>query len=50
MSAQNTRPTDEEFEERKQTYKWFVRGTALFAAHALFVLMILAYVFSDRFG
>ena len=45
-----THPADEEFHDRKQTYKWFVRGTALFAAHALFALIILAYVFSDRFG
>jgi hypothetical protein len=50
MSGPRTHPTDEEFEDRKQTYKWFVHGTALLAGHALFILMILAYVFSDRFG
>jgi hypothetical protein len=32
--------------ERRRTCKWFVRGTFLFAAHALPTLAVLAYVFS----
>jgi hypothetical protein len=36
--------------ERRKVYRWFVRGTLLFAAHVLAVLLVLGYVFSDGFG
>jgi hypothetical protein len=36
--------------ERRRTYTWFVRGTLLFAAHALLILAVLAYVFSGEMG
>ena len=40
----------EEWAEHERTYKYFVRGVILFAAHALIVLLILAWVFSDSLG
>jgi hypothetical protein len=36
--------------ERRKVYRWFVRGTFLFAAHVLAVLLVLGYVFSDGMG
>ena len=36
--------------ERKKLYRWFVRGSFLFAAHVLAVLLVLGYVFSDGMG
>jgi hypothetical protein len=36
--------------ERKKLYRWFVRGSFLFAAHVLAVLLVLGYIFSDGMG
>jgi len=36
--------------EHQRTYRGFVRGVVLFTAHAAIILLILAYVFSDRMG
>jgi hypothetical protein len=43
-------PSCEDFAEHKQTYRYFVRGVLLFAAHVLLILLLLAWVFADRFG
>ena len=40
----------EDWAEHQRTYKLFVRGVLLFAAHALVILLILAWVFSDSLG
>lgn len=37
------RPRDRDFEERLQTYRGFVRGVTLFAAHILVILLLLYY-------
>ena len=39
-----------DLEERRKVYRWFVRGTFLFAAHVLAVLLVLGYIFSGSFG
>jgi hypothetical protein len=36
--------------EHERTYKGFVRGVIIFAAHVLVVLLILGWVFSDSFN
>jgi Bacterial aa3 type cytochrome c oxidase subunit IV len=43
-------PTAEDFVEHEQTYRHFVKGVFIFAAHVLVILLILAWVFADRFG
>jgi hypothetical protein len=40
----------EDWTEHARTYRWFVRGVLLFAAHALVILLILAWVFADEMG
>jgi hypothetical protein len=51
LAAQSSEPAPEiDLAERRKIYRWFVRGTFLFAAHALAVLLVLGYVFSDGFG
>jgi len=40
----------EDWAEHERTYKYFVRGVAVFAAHVLVILLILAWVFSDSLG
>jgi hypothetical protein len=42
--------TDAEMADRRRTYKWFVRGVLLFAVHALVILAVLGWVFSDNMG
>ena len=42
--------SSEDFAEHEKTYRYFVRGVFLFAAHVLLILLILAWIFSDRFG
>ena len=44
------RPPQIDLAERRKLYRWFVRGTFLFAAHVLAVLLVLGYIFSDGFG
>ena len=39
-----------DLEEHERTYKWFVRGVFIFAAHVLAILLVLAWVFADSFG
>ena len=46
----NERPPEVDLVERRKIYRWFVRGTFLFAAHVLAVLLVLGYIFSDGFG
>jgi hypothetical protein len=41
---------DEDWTQHERTYRYFVRGVLLFAAHAIVILLILAWVFSDSFG
>lgn len=36
--------------EHERTYRGFVKGVFIFAAHVLVVLLILAWVFSDSLG
>jgi len=36
--------------EHERTYRGFVKGVFIFAAHVLLVLLILAWVFSDGLG
>jgi Bacterial aa3 type cytochrome c oxidase subunit IV len=43
-------PYPEDFAEHEKTYRYFVKGVFLFAAHVLVILLILAWVFADRFG
>ncbi len=45
-----SRPPQIDLAERRKLYRWFVRGTFLFAAHVLAVLLVLGYIFSDGFG
>jgi len=40
----------DDFAEHRRTYRRFVMGTTIFAAHVLAVLLILGWVFSDSFG
>jgi hypothetical protein len=39
---------EEDWAEHKRTYRWFVKGMLIFAAHVLAVLLILAWVFADN--
>jgi Bacterial aa3 type cytochrome c oxidase subunit IV len=50
MVEQEHAPTAEDFVEHEQTYRYFVKGVFLFAAHVLVILLILAWVFADSFG
>jgi hypothetical protein len=45
-----TESPEQDWQYHERTYKWFVRGTLLFAAHALVILLILGYIFSDNMG
>jgi hypothetical protein len=40
----------EDWTEHTRTYTGFVRGVLLFAAHALVILLIVAWVFADEMG
>jgi len=40
----------DDFAEHERTYRAFVRGVLLFAAHVLAVLLLLAWVFADSLG
>ena len=40
----------EDWAEHERTYRGFVKGVLLFAAHVLVVLLVLAWVFSDSLG
>ena len=41
---------EQDLAQHTETYKWFVRGVAAVAVHALVILLVLAYVFSDGMG
>ena len=43
-------PAADDFAEHEQTYRYFVKGAFLFAAHVLVILLILAWVFADSSG
>jgi Bacterial aa3 type cytochrome c oxidase subunit IV len=43
-------PSADDFAEHEKTYRFFVKGVLLFAAHVLVVLLLLAWIFADRFG
>ena len=43
-------PTADDLAEHEQTYRYFMKGAFLFAAHVLVILLILAWVFADSFG
>jgi hypothetical protein len=36
--------------EHERTYRGFVKGVIIFTVHALIVLLVLAWVFSDTFN
>jgi hypothetical protein len=40
----------EDWAEHERTYRGFVKGVVLFAAHVLVILLILAWVFADSFN
>lgn len=50
VDAKGTPTPEEDWAEHTRTYRGFVKGVLLFAAHALIVLLILAWVFADSFG
>ena len=50
MAAIKRPVPEDDWAEHQRTYKYFVRGVVLFAAHVLVVLLILAWVFSDSLG
>lgn len=39
-----------DFADHQRTYRVFVRGVAVFAAHVAVILLVLAYVFSSSMG
>jgi hypothetical protein len=41
---------EEDWDEHERTYRGFVKGVLIFAAHALVILLILAWVFADSFN
>src|SRR5205814_10347874 len=49
MVIQPSSPQDD-WSEHERTYRGFVRGVLLFAAHVLISLLILAWVFSGSFN
>ena len=49
MVIQPSSPQDD-WAEHERTYRGFVRGVLLFAAHVLIILLILAWVFSGSFN
>lgn len=50
MDERERIPTAEDFAAHEETYRHFVKGVFLFAAHVLVILLILAWVFADHFG
>ncbi len=50
VDAKGAPTPEEDWAEHTRTYRGFVKGVLLFAAHALIVLLILAWVFADSFG
>jgi hypothetical protein len=47
IDTHQTRSPQDDWAEHERTYKGFVKGVFLFAVHALAILLILAWVFSD---
>jgi hypothetical protein len=48
MTHRERAPTaQDDWAEHERTYRGFVKGVLIFAAHALAILLILAWVFSD---
>ena len=43
VAATETAFGDAEYAEHVRTYRYFVKGTVLFAAHALVILLLLYY-------
>jgi hypothetical protein len=51
MTSSHQLPTPrDDWTEHERTYRWFVTGVFLFAAHALVILLVLAWVFADSLG
>jgi hypothetical protein len=44
--SRNETSQQDDWAEHQRTYKVFVRGVTIFAAHVLVVLLVLAWVFS----
>lgn len=42
--------SQDDWAEHERTYRGFVKGVVLFAAHALIILLVLAWVFADSFN
>jgi Bacterial aa3 type cytochrome c oxidase subunit IV len=42
--------TTKDWAEHERTYRGFVKGVFIFAAHVLLILLILAWIFSDSLG
>jgi uncharacterized protein HemY len=49
-TTQTSARQDDDWAAHERTYKGFVTGVIIFAAHALVILLILAWVFSDSFN
>ena len=47
IRPQHLPTAQEDWAEHERTYKGFVKGVFIFAAHVLVILLILAWVFSD---
>ena len=51
MAALDRTPSPrDDWAEHEKTYRGFVRGVTIFAAHVLIVLLVLAWVFADSFS
>jgi hypothetical protein len=42
--------TTNDWAEHERTYRAFVKGVFIFAAHVLLVLLLLAWIFADSLG
>ena len=50
VAANQANPPETDMVQRRKFYQWFVRGAFLLAAHAVVILLVLGYIFSDGMG
>jgi Bacterial aa3 type cytochrome c oxidase subunit IV len=43
-------PSSTDWAEHERTYRGFVKGVFIFAAHVLLILLVLAWIFSASLG
>ena len=48
--VQDNSTPQEDWAEHERTYRGFVKGVLIFAAHVLVIMLLLAWVFSDSLG